>query len=501
MMTTYTVLVSILLLFLALSGACLRKELNLKLTLDKIGKKYHVVGKYIKDKQGRVRIFHGFNAVTKSPPWYPIHLLNETRLRLYRDWGLSVVRLGTMWAGAQPNERYFNQTYLNQLTTIVDKLNEYGIDVILDLHQDVLSSAFGSYDGVPLWFIKKLPPAEHAFPWPLTKEIQWSDGYLTEATSQAFQALYSNKADAWKYIATFWQRIAKLFRHHNNILGYEFINEPWVGNIYHDLSLFLPGVAGRKNLKPLYDHLNAAIRSVDPNSIIFYEPVTWGILFNDSTIGSGFSSVPGGDAFRDRSCLSYHYYCWALTGNQHSHYKTFTRSICDKELGPQVFSAVEADISQTGGSSFLTEFGLCDPDGSSNSTATVECTFIMQQADQHLQSWTYWDGGFFNDTTGGINSNIVTAFSRVYARAIAGIPIRMHYEPQSRVFELCYQLEQGVDSVTEIVIPTWLYPNSFRVRVSVGIKWYFDVATHVLEVWKASGHKKSGVAMVTVKPL
>jgi hypothetical protein len=57
--------------------------------------------------------------------------------------------------------------------------------------------------------------------------------------------------------------------------SYELINEPWAGNYLADPTLILPGVAGAKNLQPLYEKIAKAIRSVDNNTLIFYEPVTW----------------------------------------------------------------------------------------------------------------------------------------------------------------------------------------------------------------------------------
>ena len=37
--------------------------------------------------------------------------------------------------------------------------------------------------------------------------------------------------------------------------------------------------------------------------------VTWGMLFEGNATGSGFDHVPGGDAFKNRSAFSFHYYC------------------------------------------------------------------------------------------------------------------------------------------------------------------------------------------------
>lgn len=41
--------------------------------------------------------------------------------------------------------------------------------------------------------------------------------------------------------AAFWRGLAEVFKDKKSILGYELINEPWVGNIFKDLSLMLPG--------------------------------------------------------------------------------------------------------------------------------------------------------------------------------------------------------------------------------------------------------------------
>jgi len=62
---------------------------------------------------------------------------------------------------------------------------------------------------------------------------------------------------------------------------------------------------------------------------------------------------------------------------------------------------VREEVKRLGGSSFLTEFGICSPNGDSESIDTVECEFVVQEADYYLQSWTYWDSVFFNDSQHG----------------------------------------------------------------------------------------------------
>jgi endoglycosylceramidase len=55
---------------------------------------------------------------------------------------------------------------LNKILEIIDNLATFNIYVIIDLHQDMMSSNFNSYDGVPLWVVKELPSSPFPFPWP-----------------------------------------------------------------------------------------------------------------------------------------------------------------------------------------------------------------------------------------------------------------------------------------------------------------------------------------------
>lgn len=91
------------------------------------------------DSLGRVRFFHGLNVVEKSFPFYPTDRLSEERMKYFSIWGFNAIRLGTMWAGGVPQKDQFNETYFQILSTIVQKLESYGIYSLLDCHQDVMS--------------------------------------------------------------------------------------------------------------------------------------------------------------------------------------------------------------------------------------------------------------------------------------------------------------------------------------------------------------------------
>ena len=129
---------------------------------------------------GRVRIFHGANRVAKAPPWYFDEMLEGTvDGELMEQLGFNVVRLGFMWSGYNPAPGVFNTTYMQVIETIIAKLNGHGVYVLLDLHEDILSSKFCTYDGVPLWVVNKSVP-KHPFPWPLGGNCSrdWEDNAL-----------------------------------------------------------------------------------------------------------------------------------------------------------------------------------------------------------------------------------------------------------------------------------------------------------------------------------
>ena len=192
-------------------------------------------GKWFVDKNGHTRLFHGINAVKKAFPWIPndkgVDMTNKTQLANLKKWGFNVVRLGVMWSGVMPSKNFINQTYIEEIAKIVSDLESFGLYTIVDLHQDVMSTKFNAYDGVPLWILDEIPKSLFKYPWPLTDATSKSffAGYLTEECSHAFQCLYDNCNGFESYFQQYWSIIAKTFANNTAILGYELINEPWAG--------------------------------------------------------------------------------------------------------------------------------------------------------------------------------------------------------------------------------------------------------------------------------
>eukprot|EP01116_Phalansterium_solitarium_P023997 TRINITY_DN8650_c0_g1_i1.p1 TRINITY_DN8650_c0_g1~~TRINITY_DN8650_c0_g1_i1.p1 ORF type:complete len:444 (-),score=146.12 TRINITY_DN8650_c0_g1_i1:257-1588(-) len=401
------------------------------------------------DAYGRVRIFHGLNIVYKNPPYYPTTLVTDEALDFYEEMGFTMARLGVLWIGAEPARGTFDESYLNASSAVAASLAQRGMYSLIDSHQDILSPKFCG-DGTPMWAAVPAPDAK-PFAEPIFAqqpidnntgyptecgEHAWASYYFTEQCSTAFQNIYDNYDGLRDAFVGFWQRLAGQFANQSNILGLELMNEPWAGDVYKNPLLLIPGVADRVNLQPMYDQLNEVIRAVWPDYTIFYEPVTWDV----SPVG--FDHVPGGAKFVDRSVLSWHFYCWIFDNNM----KPVDWTLCNSLQG-DFFDVRKGDVKRLGGAGFLTEFGLCDatsPDG------IRECTSVMEAADRHLDSWSYWDAfELWNTTSNSPNPGDPTVFSRTYAYAIAGRPLAMSFDAATGNFSLSFTPLPAVTEPTE----------------------------------------------------
>jgi len=287
------------------------------------------------DDSGREIVFHGTSAVVKGPPWYPDHTEFSKDISMSKEdfeWmnriGLNFLRLGVMWPGTEPVRGDYNETYLDQIEAVVDLAAQHGVYVMLDVHQDGLSEFFCG-EGLPNWAVRRIEgpakwdePFHHPFPAPYDKfensscfynepkhnnalfptrqacdnhKHGPSFGESTYETSQGYQALWSNWNGTADAFAAMWGHVAKRFSGRPEVVGLNVVNEPFAGDFYHNPLIMVPWPsptnADRVNLQPVYDKVNAAVRAVDEDVLLFVAGVTWGDL------GSGFTSAPGGDEY------------------------------------------------------------------------------------------------------------------------------------------------------------------------------------------------------------
>lgn len=106
---------------------------------------------------------------------------------------------------------------------------------------------------------------------------------------------------------------------------------------------------------------------------------------------------------------------------------------------------------------------------------TDECNAIMDMADERLVSWIdwYWQGELMNSWAPSEEG--IATYSRTYAQSVAGFPTKMHFDANTKDFELCYNVNPSITQPTEI------YAN-FAVHYPAGVSVAVSGSTIDMEV-------------------
>ncbi|EGX93179.1 cellulase, putative [Cordyceps militaris CM01] len=416
----------------------------------------------IVDEYGRTRFFHGTNVVMKETPWYRpmewtpgVSTFGEQDVQNLHDMGVNIVRLGHSWAGAEPVRGQYNQTFLEIMKQQTKLAEEQGIYVLVDVHQDVLAQQLCGH-GVPDWFVKKdwitgfrrfpfplkLTPFttdSNGFPSPKSQcsTIDWSLSYATVAVSNAFGRLYDNYDGLGDAFAAYWKKLASGYAETTNIVGYNLLNEPWAGDTYRDPTLLIPGIADHKALEGLWNRAAKQIRTVDNDTLIWFEGVTLDVL-------SGFNNVPLGDG--SKTVHSFHYYHPPQLG-----------SIADTLYNRQ------KDNVRLKTAGVLTELTMWMGDDKQMS-AMAEA---MKATDDNMVSWLGWAyENLYNGTSGKAYPELQKHYSRAYPAAVAGTPKSFGFDESSGTFKLQFTSDPAIDAPTEIILPVSAFPNGYNVQIT-----------------------------------
>ncbi|RVD83228.1 uncharacterized protein DFL_007624 [Arthrobotrys flagrans] len=419
--------------------------------------KVDVASQQFIDAEGRSRHFHGTNMVKKRFPFHedienfvPGYSVVDRDIQFLKDLNVNCVRLGVHWAGVEPVRGKYNQTYLDVTTHIIKKFEENGIYTMIDQHQDVWSAQTCGH-GAPLWFVKKdwVKPA-HRMPYPQKapfavdangvpsdddcNSIDWAVSYLDFAPANAFGRLYNNYdglGDAW---AAYWKVLAKEYGTYTGVMGYDLMNEPWVGDHHANPLLLIPGVGDRENMEPLWNKGNDAIRQVDNTTIVMFEGSTYDIL-------AGFNNVPGGDG--SKTAHSYHYYKPPQIGSIETTIKNRIK---------------DATRLKTGG--ILTEFEMWG----SSIAGPLEAVRV---ADKYLQSWTAWSYEELFDRSNMTSvpyPHLARVYARTFVEATAGTTKATYFDDSTGKYWVSWTANTAIKAPGLIrIVPKSYYPDGIRI--------------------------------------
>ncbi len=392
-------------------------------------------------------ILHGLNMVYKLPPYEPASAgFGTAAASTLADNGLDIVRLGVIYSAVEPEPGVFSGAYLNSIAGTVADLARQGVYSLLDFHQDQLSVGFGG-EGFPQWSVDTggMPERRYVFPLGYTQSPALDaayDNFWADRDGPGGVGLQQRYAAAWKFVAS-------RFADDPWVIGYDLFNEPW------------PAHSSDAQLGAFYDTVIDAIRSVDREHLIFYEPYVLFDFGQPTTLPSFSDSDLG---------MSFHDYCAQQpTAGQG----------CSGILANALARSVAS-----GDALLMTEFGATDD--------LADLGRLVADADSDQISWIEWaycgcgdptgtippsvEGLVFDPRLAGSGDNVdeskLAVLAEPYPRVVSGTPASYAFDLRTHTLSFRYTTRSpdgtdfAVGSCTAVVIPPFQFPHGYQVAVT-----------------------------------
>ena len=168
-------------------------------------------------------VFVGMKQNGNDPPLAPDNYI-ENSLKMISNAGLNHVRFVFYWEAYEKDP----EAFMNEIKSVADAADKYGLKIIYDNHQWHTSS----------WFEEKAT----GFPWSLFEgEYSRGGGGNTDNKgAQEFWADWWDRSvkgddgkDGWTLMAEFLKEIVLTVDNHSSTIGYEILSEPHVDNKGH----------------------------------------------------------------------------------------------------------------------------------------------------------------------------------------------------------------------------------------------------------------------------
>lgn len=415
------------------------------------------------DAQGRSLGFRGFGNKTDEPA----ALFTDELLAAGAARGFDLLRLSFFWDELEPTQGAWNEAYLDEIETVLDRAEAHGYVVILAMHQDVYGPAFGSR-GMPEWATRTDGAA-------FVPQESWLLNYTQPAVQNAFEHLYED-ADLRQAQIDAWLKVVDRVADHPATFGYDLMNEPF-GKIRDGENLLEAAArVEATQLTPMYQRLTDAISAVDADHWTFIEPP------NLSSLGVATSL---GEVTGPKVAYYPHMY------SQEVEAATYDPDGGDFTYDPRFFEnwrtaaqpyALRHDLPMLVG-----EWGVANPDIAGMDAFIRDSLATLERGTS--QGWTMWaaclGGGYCPFDAEGNDRAGIDQVVAPYARAVAGAVTSATWDPDARVLQVRYR-DSAAEGPTELYVPAAKrYPDGFEVRLSgvdAAVDAPFDEATGVLSV-------------------
>ena len=417
-------------------------------------------GRWIVDRQGRVRILHGVGVMNYSPPNLPAAMgFGDKDAAFLAAHGFNLVRLGTNWSGIEPQPGVFDPAYLASIEATVRTLAAHGIYTLLDWHQDDWGVAAAGIDGAPAW-----ATLTDGLPNPA---LGYGVGMFGDPAQQrAFDNFWSNAAGPGGVgigdrFATMLADYARAFGRQPYLLGYDVFNEPNAGTQWPTCA----GPAGcpvfDATLSRWYQRTVPVLRGADRRHLIWIEPN----VFFDFAANTNLTDPQGSDP---NTGFDFHTYCLGDGA------AAALPSVPDNGPG----CAVEENLNLSNAEAYQQKNGVALLD--SEWGATNDPTVADRQTaefDTAMLGDVFWDYRNIvpnvQGQPGGADENaaLLAPLDRPYAPVIAGTPSGWSWDETTGAFTLRYSTtlpdgRGGAGLTSTVYVPALHYPHGYRVTVS-----------------------------------
>jgi len=423
---------------------------------------------FIKDKEGRSLILHGVNvnADAKGDPLRVGWPKKQDYADLTEIWGFNFVRYLVLWDGIEPKKGEYDRAYFDRIRERLDWCEELGLKVVLDMHQDLYALRYGG-DGAPDWAIfDDGEPFEMQSPW----ELNYRQPAVIASINNFWDTSRGHGFLQDHYIKAVVE-LVKEFKDHPAVLGYDLYNEPTMAT--KEMFSF-----EERYLQPFYEKLIPAIREVDNDNWIFYEPSAMGV---NQGLDSGLGILNDPRAGEPR--LAYFPHLYTIDYDVYNEYVGFPiflnkwaasrNSEVKRQKAPMLVGEMGIDQTGDGATEFMTE--------------------VLNMFDKTSSGWAYWayvkndNWSPFNDD--GSNMEAQNLVVRPYPKCVAGQPRSYGFEIETGKFWLDFYADSNIKVPTEVYIPKRHYPNGWDLNIDVDRdlwKTNWDESKRILQIFNLS---------------
>lgn len=212
------------------------------------------------NEEGKELLLQGINFVCKEKEKGYLFPEYERHFKEFAEKGFNLIRLGIFWDAVEPVPGKMDDDYLQKINQVIEEAEKNSLYVLIDMHQDLWSVKYG--DGAPEW-ATITDGAAHP-----TDCAMWFDAYLrSDAIIHAAEHFWKDdKAEdgigLMQHYVSMWEYIVRTIDYHENIIGYEPMNEPFMGSLARNTF----GLAAMKTKEKFPEFDFATMQGITPES-------------------------------------------------------------------------------------------------------------------------------------------------------------------------------------------------------------------------------------------